>query len=282
MQAHAYAPRPGITFRLIMVSSQPRRSEAGHVTIRLSGLGEAAVVLFLAMVSAWFIGLQVHPVQLAGADFSPVWAAAAHSSAAYDPAALTRFQPDFAHLGPRPFAYPPTALLLFLPIGVLPFASAYAASAVVSFALFVWAARRAGSAWWIVLFSPVLLLVHIGQPSLLAGAFVLSGMTDARWRGLLFGLAFAIKPQLCLFLPLVLLLERDAKSALTAALVPAGLGLLATLAFGVSVWAEWLIAAIGSSGLCALGPQPVVATVADETAAVRHPGDPAGLGDPQY
>ncbi|QNP46195.1 DUF2029 domain-containing protein [Sphingomonas sediminicola] len=209
-------------------------------SIRL--LYEAVVVVALASASLWVLYL-LNSFQPLGADFAPVWTAAAHLSSAYDIAAITQAQPDFTNLGQRPFAYPPTALLLFAALGLLPFWLSYATFTLAGLWVFVWAALRAGAAWWVVVFPPLLLLAHIGQPSLLVGGLILSGLVFPACRGVVFGIAVALKPQLCLFLPLVFLFERDLRGATIAAGVAAALAILATLSFGSDAWTQWIAAA---------------------------------------
>lgn len=63
---------------------------------------EAVVVVALASSSLWVLYLQ-NSFQL-GADFAPVWTAAAQLSSAYDIAAITKTQPDFPNLGQQSFA----------------------------------------------------------------------------------------------------------------------------------------------------------------------------------
>lgn len=209
-------------------------------SIRL--LYEVVVVLALAFASLWVLYL-LNSLQSFGADFAPVWAAATHLSTAYDAAAVTQAQPDFASLGQRPFAYPPTALLLFAPLGLLPFWLSYAVFSLAGLCLFVWASLRVGAAWWILVFPPLLLLAHVGQPSLLVGGLILSGLAIPSYRGALFGITVALKPQLCLFLPLVFLFERDLRGAMIAAGVAASIAILATLSFGFGAWTLWSEAA---------------------------------------
>lgn len=221
-------------------------------SIRL--LYEVVVVLALAFVSLWVLYL-LNSFQPPGADFAPVWTAAAHLSSAYDIAAITQAQPEFANLGQRPFAYPPTALLLFAPLGLLPFWLSYAVFNLAGLSLFIWASLRTGAAWWIVIFPPLLLVAHVGQPSLLVGGLILSGLAFPAARGVLFGIAAALKPQLCLFLPLVFLFERDLRGATIAAAVAAGLAILATLSFGVEAWAQWISAARDLVGVATSNPK---------------------------
>jgi hypothetical protein len=129
-----------------------------------------------------------------------------------------------------------------LPAAFAAFIPAYIVFVFVGLAIFVWAAVRAGSPGWIFAFPPIAMLVHVGQPTLLIGSFLLLGflLRDWRLRGLLFGLAAAIKPQLCLFVPLALVLDRDWRTILLSAVVVLMLAGAATLTFGSSVWQDWL------------------------------------------
>lgn len=217
-----------------------------RVSSRLLGLLEAFTVVVLIFGTIALVFLMLNPHQPLAVDFAPLWAASVSPSDAYDTAAITHTQMEVfgMQLGPRPFAYPPTALFLLSPLGSLPFFIAYVVFVSVGFAMFVWTSMRAGSPWWIAVFPPVILLVHVGQPTLLVGGLMLAGflLSDWRLRGLLFGIAVAIKPQLCLFLPLALLLERDWRTALLTVAAVCGFAIAATGTFGISVWQEWIAA----------------------------------------
>ena len=216
------------------------------ISPQIAKLLEAFTVVLLLCASAAMVVIQLNPVQPLGVDFAPIWAAAFNPDGAYDIAAVTQIQSEALgmRLGPRPFAYPPTALLLFAPVGLIPFFPAYILFVSLAFALFVGASLRAGAPWWVAAFPPVIILLHVGQPTLLAGGLILAGfcLSDWRIRGLLFGLAVAIKPQLCLFLPLALLIDRDWRTIALTGAVAIALAIAATAAFGISIWSEWLTA----------------------------------------
>lgn len=219
------------------------------VSARLWGLLEAFTVAVLICASAVLVFLMLNPSQPLAVDFAPVWAAATNPLHAYDTDAVTRVQSEVfgLQLIPRPFAYPPTALLLFLPLGSIALFTAYSVFVLASFAGFVWTGMRAGSPWWVSIFPPVILLAHVGQPTLLVGGLMLAGFLVRDWRprGLLFGFAVAIKPQLCLFLPFALLLDRDWRTVLLTGGTVGALAVAATTAFGVAIWQEWVAALAG-------------------------------------
>lgn len=193
-------------------------------------------VLILSAASAAFVAI-LSRTQPMGMDFAPIWAAVADPRIAYDARAVSDAL-GFSSL--RPFAYPPTTIALFWPFGMLPFSSAYGLFAFAGLSLLAGAAMKAGAPWWTALFPPVALALQVGQASLLVGGLVLSGLMVKDYRrGLLFGLAVSIKPQLCLFLPLAL----DGRGLVAAAAVPLTLAMLITSALGVEVWSAWLGAA---------------------------------------
>ena len=213
---------------------------------QIAKLLEAFTVVLLLCASAALVFLLLNPFQPLAVDFAPIWAAAADPSQAYDTAAITRAQIPLLEmqLGPRPFAYPPTALLPFTPLAAVPFFAAYVIFVSLAYALFVGVSLRAGVPWWVAAFPPVVMLVHVGQPTLLVGGLILAGflLSDWRLRGLLFGLAVAIKPQLCLFLPVALLIQRDWRTVVLMAAIPSFLAIAATIVFGITIWSEWLTA----------------------------------------
>jgi hypothetical protein len=200
---------------------------------------EAITILLLLFASGWIVFRLYGRVQPLGIDFAPVWAAS--PPIAYDPFAVTKAHPFQVNLL-RPFAYPPTALLLFTPFRLLPFELSYPVFAAGGFLFLVWAALRAGSAWWVMISAPVLLLVQVGQPSLWVGGLILAGLSSKDWqlKGLAFGFAVALKPQLCVFLPLLLAFRRDWRSLVTTAATIAILVGIATLTYGASIWSDWI------------------------------------------
>ncbi|MGH6970079.1 MAG: hypothetical protein ACREEQ_00580, partial [Caulobacteraceae bacterium] len=84
-------------------------------------------VVYLAW-RGWVHAGAILGVQPVGIDFMPMWEAGreslTHPDRIYNFTGLTRLQrPMLEHFhGPRPFVYPPTALVLFAPFGLAPFA----------------------------------------------------------------------------------------------------------------------------------------------------------------
>jgi len=80
-----------------------------------------------------------------------------------------------------------------------------------------------------------------GQISLFIGALAIAALstTRPRWRGTLFAVAAAIKPQSMLAAPLVLLAERNWRAIGWALIAGAGLLLLSVLLFGLDPWLRW-------------------------------------------
>ena len=177
-------------------------------------------------------------------DFTVFWAAARHAfEAVYDSEFLSPLQP--APPGPRPFAYPPTFLLMILPFGLLSFKAAYVAAVTLSVTGFVAAGLRWSGWAWLALVSPTLIFAAlIGQSTLVVGALLMAGLMLAGVRpvlaGVALGIAGCIKPQLLVLAPLALVLLRDGRAMLAAAVTAALLALAATLVFGPAIWGEWL------------------------------------------
>jgi hypothetical protein len=163
---------------------------------------------------------------------------------AYDVQAVTCLQSGlFAidNLAPRPFAYPPTTLLLLLPFGFLSFWYGYVAFVAICSVLFFFALRSSSVSPWAFAFPLVVLLLHVGQVTFLVGSLLLLAFASSNWtvRGVLFAVAVALKPQLTIFLPALLFLQRDWRSAGLAFIILCLMVAGSIGAFGFSFWEEW-------------------------------------------
>jgi hypothetical protein len=145
-----------------------------------------------------------------------------------------------------PFAYPPTALLLVRPFGLLPAWPAFAAWSVAGSALLYAAARMLGATrkafLLAVLMPPMALCLVAGQTGLFVGAAVMAGVAvrDARVSAACFGLAVALKPQAVFALPFALLAIGDFRRlALTGAIAISLAGVTVAL-WGTDVWLAWV------------------------------------------
>jgi glycosyl transferase family 87 len=190
-----------------------------------------------------------------GCDFMEFWSAArlaleGRPEAAFDGAAITAVQHAAVPFLPNiwlPWHYPPTFLLVVVPLGLLPYPAALAAFALSTAVL--WAAlvphilpdRRA----WIVAAAAPAGLINLidGQNGLLTAALAGFALVWLERRpvaaGILIGL-LAVKPHLALLFPLALLAEGRWRSIAAAAATVLALCAASLVAFGWASWAAFL------------------------------------------
>ena len=166
----------------------------------------------------------------------------------------------FQPLAYRPWVYPPSFLLMVIPIGFLPFLLAYGIFLAITFALLILAIRcyaPHGYPRWLcagcLLLSPATAdTVTAGQNSFLTTALLVGGFGLVRRSPLLGGGLLGLltcKPQFWLLVPVALVAARKWK-ALASAIATAGLLALASLAtFGIEPWREWLTLMLGQGAL---------------------------------
>jgi hypothetical protein len=151
---------------------------------------------------------------------------------------------------PRPFAYPPTALLALAPLGRLPFWPAFGLWTSANLTVFLYAgkqlsSRQRGLAVARTASQPlVVLCLLVGQATLMAAGLVILGILqlDSRPRlsGVLLAVAIAIKPQIALLAPLALFAGGQFKEMAALAIAGAILAALTIVFFGAARWSEWL------------------------------------------
>ncbi len=225
-------------------------------------------VLILAFTAAGLAELVVVVrTQPVGFDFLPMWTAAREVLQGrldlYDFDHITRAQSWIIRqddAGERPFVYPPSALLLFVPFGLAPYWVAYAAWTALTATLFAWAVaretpRRALAAVLVLTVSPSLTVLHVGQTTFLICAMALLAlrMLEARpiVAGVLLGLAAAIKPQALVMAPLVLVASGQFRALAGAIAAGTLAGLLSLALFGLGLWLDWLASLSSFSNLVA-------------------------------
>lgn len=195
-----------------------------------------------------------------GVDFGPVWAAAREPAPAYDFQHVTLAQPwrlgSVEHPTLRPFAYPPTVLLLAAPLGQLQYAAAFAIWTALVGGAFLAAGRATGAPWWFMLATPVVQAVAVGQVTLLAAALVLAALVRPKTllAGVALGVAACLKPHLLLLVPLALVAQGACRSL--AMMMVTGLALcgLSALLFGIEAWTQWFDALRRFAALVLEGP----------------------------
>lgn len=167
------------------------------------------------------------------------------------------------------FPYAPTMLLWISPLSLISFWPAFVLFNLFSLALFVWATRKhlSTAAILLCLISPALTSgLLTGQVSLVITALlVLACSAEDRLKaGILFGLIASIKPQLVIMAPFVLLLLRDWRALIAAAITFLALVLLSIVIFGPERWLEWtqaldqLRSAVEGTNLSKRGVTPAI------------------------
>jgi hypothetical protein len=151
------------------------------------------------------------------------------------------------HLADQEWSYPPSLLLIAVPLSLLPLYAGFAAWTAGSLAAFYAAARAGGAPMavcLVALVSPAAFVnAEFGQNGTLTAALLAGGLLLAPRRpflaGVLLGL-LTIKPHLGLLVPVCLLASGNwraiAAATATAALLAAATGLL----FGLDVWSLFL------------------------------------------
>jgi arabinofuranan 3-O-arabinosyltransferase len=226
---------------------EPFSSRAGFLA---AGLVAAGSLVFFAMIMGLAFLLTANPDTPAlGNDFRVFWGAG-KLAVAGEPLAVH----DLARLGAShatgldvvmPWLYPPAFLVMVTPLGLMSFAWAYLAWALVSLALTAWAARSfvagIGPLWVLMAFAPAYFpSVMMGQTSLFWLAALLAALAalgQGRWvlAGVFIGL-LTLKPQLGVMIPVALLAIGAWRTILSASVTTVLLLALPTLYYGLDYW----------------------------------------------
>ena len=249
---------------------------SGDRRLNLRTVSQGVALGLLGCLSVWLF-LRIGTAQPFGVDFSCVWAgvqaALHHPGRLYDFAYISQQQGWPMGPGrPRPFIYPPSALPVFAPFGLLSFWVAYSLWMLLTGALFIWSALRAGAKWWMVVFPPLALVVAGGQVTFLVGGLVVAGLTlrDRRiLAGVLFGIAAAVKPQLLVLAPIALAADRRWRTILAAGATAGLLCLASAAVWGAAPWMDWLGALPKFQHLVLADPGLVRTMVTPYSALVR-------------
>src|SRR6266581_2567125 len=218
------------------------------------------VVAIFAIVFIGWVGLSLPDLvdrrgKPIGYDFMAFWSAArlalaGRPEAAFDGPTIAAIQHAAVPFLPNiwfPWHYPPTFLLVVVPLGLLPYPAALAVFVLGTAAL--WAAlvrdvlpdRRA---WIVAAAAPAGLITLIdGQNALLTASLAGFALLWLERRpvaaGILIG-CLAVKPHLALLFPLALLAEGRWRSIAAAATTVLALGAASLVAFGWASWAAFL------------------------------------------
>jgi alpha-1,2-mannosyltransferase len=150
----------------------------------------------------------------------------------------------------RPWAYPPSFLVLLLPFAPLGFFGSYVAFQAVSAGLMAAAlwSRTEGWATFGALLAVTLLCpaavtnVIDGQAVFLVGALIIGGLRLVPSRPMLGGLVLGLltfKPQFCILVPLALIAGGQWRALWAAGLSASVLAVTSGLTFGWELWLRW-------------------------------------------
>jgi len=178
-------------------------------------------------------------------DFRVIHTAATH---AFGPI----YDPEFHRLALRadhlfPWAYPPTFLLMVLPLGPFSTITAYVLWVGILSAAFVEAAALRVGKWApLLLVCPTYIIsAGMGQTTLIMGPLVVAGMSLVNTpilAGVALGFATCIKPQIVVLLPLALFISGRWTTIMAAGATSLVLILISALIFGPDIWVAWLTA----------------------------------------
>ena len=235
-----------------MSEAAPARDD-GVATLRLTLI--AVLGVQMAIVSAVTLPALMR-LQPWGTDFLPIWTVARQSwgghAAPYDFAAVSQAQDWLmgATHKLRPFAYPPSALVLMAPFGLIGFWASLTLWCLATAAADAWtsfkAIGQAPALALVILLPTSMFVLFCGQVTLLIAALSVLALVWLERRpwlaGALFGLALALKPSALVLLPIALIAARAWRPLAGAAIVGAALAAIAALLFGLGAWTAWLAA----------------------------------------
>jgi hypothetical protein len=219
---------------------------AATLRARLTNPALLAVLVAFAVLSLGT--LQLLRLQPAGVDFAGLWAggkaAITDIGRLYDFRYVSELQQWPLGVGRlRPYAYPPSALLLFTPFALAPWHLSYVIWTLLTGAFFAWSGIRAGAPKWFVLIPWVTFAAFCGQATFLLGGLVMTALalTEAPiLAGVLFGVAAAVKPQLLMLLPLALIAEARWRTLVATGVTGLALCAVSAALWGLTPWFEWL------------------------------------------
>jgi hypothetical protein len=189
-----------------------------------------------------------------GRDFVNYWTAGhlvaeGHIADIFDPARFLDAEHRlFDPVLPFHFwSYPPPALFLVAPLGVLPYIPALLVWSLFGVAVLIPVAKRLFAdpkERLLLVFAPAVAInVGLGQNGAITAALLMGGPALWRrkpaWAGALFGL-LAFKPQIGILLPIAVIAERRWKTLLWAAGVAVAVVAVSIPIFGLSAWRGFL------------------------------------------
>ena len=250
---------------------------ADPVAERNQSSATRSLVIVLAAGAAWTVlsltfsiysGALV--VRSVGADFLCFWVASKGAADGAAPALYdwSQLRPMIEHYighgfdGFLPWKYPPIALLVFMPLALLSEPAAHLVWALSTFGLLLFVIYRIAGRMAVLaaiaapLTPPEILMGQNGSAT--AAALGMGLLLCDRRRflaGMFFGL-LACKPQLCVMLPVALLMRRDWRTIAGAATSAIALVIASIFVHGPATWVAFLNSLRGNAAAFAEGSVP--------------------------
>jgi hypothetical protein len=140
------------------------------------------------------------------------------------------------------FPYPPTTLVLTLPLKAIPYPAAYLTWAVLSACALVLSLRTLLAP--LALLIPAVILAALNGQTTLLMAALLMGAAELEGRpitcGLLYGLAASLKPQVGVLIPVLLLATGQWRTILTAVVTASVICAASVALYGLHAWTDWV------------------------------------------
>ena len=148
----------------------------------------------------------------------------------------------------NPFPYPPTAILLFRPLALLPYQTDYVVWTLGTLALFVWAvvatcSRLAISIIGVIVAPVTISCIASGQTGFLAAALLIAGLRLVGSRPILSGVLIgllAYKPQMAMLVPIAFVAAGCWRAFAAACVTVSVLAAIPTVAYGFGIWTHWI------------------------------------------
>lgn len=221
-------------------------------TRRLSVYSRVLIAVYLLLWGYFVLtgtGLTDRLGEPVGRDFSHYWVAATLALAG-NPGAVFDFpklrvaqQAVFGPEASLPWLYPPTFLLLVMPLALLPYLVSLAVWLLTTLGGYLWTIRRIAphplTPWLTLAFPGAFQNFYFGQNGFLSATLLGSGLLLLNrlpfTGGLLLGL-LSYKPHLAVLLPLALVAGRRWRALLGMVSAAAGLALASVVFLGAAVW----------------------------------------------
>lgn len=184
-------------------------------------------------------------------DFPLHWTAshlalAGEPASVYDYEYFAKVEKELTGIGPHPWPYPPTALLIDLPLSLLPYFVSLAVWLAVTMSLYLLVlygiAPHPAVFLWALGFFGTFQNFYFGQNGFISATLLGGGLlllqSSPFLGGILLGLV-SYKPHIAVLIPLALVLGRQWRALGGAVLAAAVLALASVLVFGFGIWMDF-------------------------------------------